>query len=93
MYRLGKSVSTSGMRLGYLPNERDVNRIAVVPARGFRTAVQRNLCRRHGKEAYRALKTDVPTGYDLVIVCYPGDYSFAERRNQLSRLLRKACFV
>ena len=93
MFRHGNSVSTIGMRLAYLPNERDVNRIVVVPARGFRTAVQRNLCRRHGKEAYRALKADVATGYDLVIVCYPGEYSFAERRNQLSRLFAKARFV
>ena len=81
------------MRLAYLGNGRESNRIAVVPARGFRTAVLRNLCRRHGKEAYRALKTDMKTGYDLVVVCYPGEYSFAERRYQLSCLLKKACLV
>lgn len=78
------------MRLTYLPNERSYNRIVVVPVRGFGTAVARNLCRRHGKEAYRALKTDVDQGYDLVVVCYPGTYSFAARRDQLSSLLRKA---
>lgn len=78
------------MRLTYLPNDRTNNRIVVVPARGFRTAVERNLCRRHGKEAYRALKPDVRIGFDLAIVCYQGNYSFAERRNQMSRLLSKA---
>lgn len=78
------------MRLAYLPNGRDENRVVVIPTRGFGTAVRRNLCRRHGKEAYRALKGELRTGFDLAILCYPGDYSFAERRNQMSSLLRKA---
>lgn len=93
MFRCGGTVRTQGMRLSYLANEREANRVAVVPARGFGTAVRRNLCRRHGKEAYRALKTEIRSGYDLVVVCHPGEYSFAERRNQLSRLLRKACLL
>ena len=89
-FKAGKSVRTLGMRLAYLPNDRTCNRIVVVPARGFGTAVRRNLCRRHGKEAYRALKDEIASGYDLAIVCYPGEYSFAERRDQLSSLLLKA---
>lgn len=83
-------MATKGMRVSWLPNGRDENRIVVIPARGFGTAVERNLCRRHGKEAYRALKTELVTGYDIAVLCYPGAYSFAERRNQLSSLLRKA---
>lgn len=90
VFRSGTTVRSGGMRLTYLPNGRSYNRIVVVPVRGFGTAVERNLCRRHGKEAYRALKTEMATGYDLAVVCYPGDYSFTERRNQLSSLLRKA---
>jgi ribonuclease P protein component len=90
VFRTGKSVRTDGMRLAYHPNGRRENRIVVVPARGFRTAVERNLCRRHGKEAYRALKPEIQIGFDLAIVCYPGEYSFAERRDQLSSLLSKA---
>jgi ribonuclease P protein component len=90
VFRSGKSVRTNGMKLLFLPNGRSFNRIVVVPTRGFRTAVERNLCRRRGKEAYRALKTETIGGMDLVILCYPGEYSFAERRNQLSCLLSKA---
>ena len=90
VFRSGRSVRTNGMRLAYLPNDRPQNRIVVVPARGFRTAVERNLCRRHGKEAYRALKADCSVGFDLAIVCFPGEYSFAERRDQLSSLFTKA---
>ncbi|MFW5776060.1 MAG: ribonuclease P protein component [Spirochaetota bacterium] len=90
VFKAGKAVRTNGMRLAYLSNGRPYNRIVVIPARGFRTAIKRNLCRRHGKEAYRALKPDIATGFDLAIVCYPGEYSFAERRNQLSSLLTRA---
>lgn len=93
VFRAGRSVRAGGMRLAYLSNGRTYNRIVVIPAKGFRTAVERNLCRRHGKEAYRALKDEIETGYDLAIVCYPGEYSFAERRNQLSSLLQKARLV
>ena len=78
------------MRIAYLPNDLGRTRVVVVPARGFRTAVARNLCRRHGKEAYRALKAECKVGFDLAIVCYPGEYSFAERRDQLSSLFTKA---
>ena len=90
VFRAGATVRIGGMRLTYLPNGRSLNRIVVVPARGFGTAVERNLCRRHGKEAYRALKAQMNQGFDLVFVCSPGHYSFAERRNQMSSLLSKA---
>lgn len=81
------------MKLFVMPNHGTLNRFVVVPAKGFRTAVARNLCRRHGKEVYRALKPELATGYDLVLLCYQGDYSFAERRTELSRLLRKASLL
>ena len=81
------------MKLFFMPNYGTLNRVVVVPAKGFGTAVARNKCRRHGKEAYRALKPQLATGYDLVVLCFPGDYSFAERQTELSRLLRKASLL
>jgi ribonuclease P protein component len=78
------------MRLHIRPNGLMYNRIVVIPAKGFPNAVQRNLCRRHGKEAYRAQKEQLQCGYDLAIVCFPGEFSFAERLSQLSRLIEKA---
>lgn len=86
----GQRVGTRGMRISYLPTDRRFSRVVVIPARGFGNAVRRNLCRRHGKEAFRALKRRIRQGVDLAIVCFPGEYSFAERQNQLSSLLRKA---
>ncbi len=87
---VGQRVRGTGMRLHFVANGRAQNRIVVVPVKGFGNAVRRNRCRRHGKEAYRALKHRVRTGFDLVVLCFPGDYSFAERCNQLSNLLLKA---
>ena len=78
------------MRLSWKPNGLAQTRVAVMTARGYRTAVERNLHRRRGKEAYRALKPDIRTGFDLAVVLFQGHYSFAERRNQLSGLLERA---
>ncbi len=89
VFRKGEAYRGRGMKLFVLSNDRDHNRVVVVPARGFRTAIARNLCRRHGKEAYRALKPELHTGFDLVVLCFPGEYSFAERQTELSRLLMK----
>jgi ribonuclease P protein component len=86
----GKRVGVQGMRLSYLPTDLHYARIVVIPARGFGTAVRRNLCRRHGKEAFRALKPMIKPGFDLAIMCFPGEYTFTDRLNQLSSLLRKA---
>jgi ribonuclease P protein component len=86
----GKRVGVQGMRMSYLLNDQHFCRVVVIPARGFGTAVRRNLCRRHGKEAFRALKEQIVPGYDLAIMCFPGDYTFTDRLNQLSSLLTKA---
>lgn len=78
------------MQIHFIRNRLSYNRIVVVPSKGFGNAVKRNRCRRHGKEAFRAQKEEIKTGYDLVFLCFPGEYSFAERLNQMSRLLMKA---
>lgn len=93
VFRSGDQYRGNGMKLFVMPNHGPINRVVVVPAKGFRTAVARNRCRRHGKEAYRALKNELETGFDLVVLCYTGDYSFAERQTELSRLLEKASLL
>ncbi len=78
------------MQMHFLRNTLSYNRVVVVPSKGFGNAVKRNKCRRHGKEAFRAQKHEIEPGFDLVFLCFPGEYSFAERLNQMSRLLKKA---
>lgn len=78
------------MQLHLLRNQLPYTRMVVVPSKGFGNAVKRNRCRRHGKEAFRAQKDEIKSGFDLVFLCFPGKYSFAERVNQMSCLLKKA---
>jgi ribonuclease P protein component len=83
------SVRTTGMRLSIRPNHSVHNRVVVIPAKGFRTAVARNRCRRRACEAFRALKPEIKSGFDIVIVAYPGEYAFIDRKMQLAGLLAR----
>jgi ribonuclease P protein component len=56
----------------------------------IRGAVQRNRTRRQVRENYRSLKTYIRSGYDIVFVVYPGDFSFRDRYEQMTKLLRRA---
>lgn len=66
------------------------SRFAPTLVRNFGNSVERNHARRVLKEIYRNSKMDLPQGYDIVIVLYPGAFSFAERENQFSQLIRRA---
>jgi ribonuclease P protein component len=90
VFAAGNVVERRGMRLFYLRSELSRNRIAACPVRGFRKAVDRNRARRVCREAYRTLKDQIETGYDLAFVLYPGDYGFSDRLRQMRSLLEQA---
>jgi ribonuclease P protein component len=87
LFRSGKRIGAGGVRLVARRNGRGFTRVAVVNARGYRRAVDRNLDRRLARETYRALKDTLAPGYDLAIVLYPRDRDRAERRAQITALL------
>ena len=78
-----------GIRVYYIGNNLDCNRIAVSPVRGFKNAVVRNREKRVCREAYRQLKHRLKGGYDLAFVLYPGHYSFSDRVQQLEAVFEK----
>ena len=78
------------MRLACMRNDRGFSRVVVIPAKGFRTAVARNACRRRTKEAFRVLKPGIARGFDIVIVAYHGDFRYSDRFEQLAGLLTRA---
>jgi ribonuclease P protein component len=55
-----------------LKNELPYNRISFTLARKYGNAPERNRARRLGREAYRHLRSRLKTGYDLVLLVYPG---------------------
>lgn len=90
VFNRGRMVSCSGAKLFLRENQICRNRIAFTFSRKFGNAVNRNRARRVGREAYRYIRQELKTGYDLVLLVYPGKDTFAVRREQLNLLCFKA---
>jgi ribonuclease P protein component len=82
-------INLAGIRIYYIENNLEWNRIAVSPVRGFKNAVVRNREKRVCREAYRQIKHTLKTGYDLAFVLYPGRYSLSDRIRQLEALFER----
>lgn len=78
-----------GIRVYYIGNNLNWNRIAVSPVRGFKNAVARNREKRICKEAYRQLKHKLKPGFDFAFVLYPGRHSLSDRIRQLEALFER----
>jgi ribonuclease P protein component len=90
VFNRGKRVSCSGAKLFFLPNGWSGNRIAFTFSRKFGIAVERNRSKRCSREAYRHTHLLLASGYDLVLLVYPGNDTFMIRMEQLKTLFNKA---
>jgi ribonuclease P protein component len=90
LFKNGKKVSISGAKLFFAPNKTVLNRIAFPLSRGYGNAVQRNTSKRYSREVYRSFKTCLNTGYDILLLIYPGNDSFRTRCVQFRSLCEKA---
>ena len=93
LFRKGKRVSVQGSKLFYMANGMDINRIAFTLPRGYGNAVERNRSKRLSREAYRYFKASLDTGYDMVLLVYPGNDSFRTRCAQVRKLCLKAGII
>jgi ribonuclease P protein component len=82
-----------GIRVYYIRNNLDWNRIAISPVRGFKNAVARNREKRVCREAYRQLKPKLKCGFDLAFVLYPGRHSLSDRIQQLEAVFKQIGLV
>ena len=71
VFTKGNRIQGWSSRLLVLANGLDYNRFAVCPVRKYGTAVERNRAKRICREAYRNLKLEIGTGFDIVFVVYP----------------------
>ena len=83
----------TGAKLVARHNGMETSRFAVTLVRKYGNAVKRNYARRVLKEIYRNTKQNLPCGIDLIVVLYPGDFSYHERERQFMELIRRADFV
>ena len=90
LFKQGNKVGVYGAKLFYKENGLALNRIAFTLPRGYGRAVDRNRSKRCSREAYRFFKSHLNTGYDLLLLVYPGNDSFHSRCGQLKTLCRKA---
>ncbi len=90
--KAGKSrkATINGISLRFRETEKSYNRIGIVVTKRFGNAVKRNKAKRHIREIYRNMKEKVKTGYDIVIILYPGEYKYETRREQVYSLFEKA---
>lgn len=93
LFKKGRRVSVHGAKLFYLPNGTDTNRIAFTLPRGYGNAVERNRSNRLSREAYRYFKAFLNTGYDMILLVYPGNDSFCTRCAQIRNLYLKAGII
>jgi ribonuclease P protein component len=92
-FKRGRALTCPGVKLFVLPNGLSHNRLAVTFSRKFGNAVERNRARRVSREAYRRLAPELRTGYDLVLLVYPGNDRFFTRKEQLNGLFSRAGLV
>ena len=90
LFKQGNKVGIYGAKLFYKENGLARNRIAFTLPRGYGRAVDRNRSKRCSREAYRFYKAHLNTGYDMLLLVYPGNDSFHSRCGQLKTLCRKA---
>ena len=90
LFQEGRRVACNGAKLFYKPNSLAYNRIAFTFPRKFGNAVQRNRAKRVGREAYRLAKYSIKSGYDMVLLVYPGTDTLSYRSWQLNKLFVRA---
>ncbi|ULQ58614.1 ribonuclease P protein component [Brucepastera parasyntrophica] len=90
VFRKGKKYSCNGAKLFVLANGMERNRILFTFPRKYGNAVERNRSRRLSREVYRLHKWHIVTGYDFIVLVFPGMDTFSGRKEQLTGLFKKA---
>jgi len=64
----GKSYAHRSIVLYLLPNQNEMNRIAIIAGRSVGGAVQRNLAKRRIRSAFQSIQKELSQGFDVVLI-------------------------
>ena len=90
LFKNGERITIHGAKLFLIPNNLEKNRIAFALPRNYGNAIKRNRCKRLSREAYRKLKAQLQTGFDMIFLVYPGSDSYQKRCAMFYTLVQKA---
>ena len=93
IFASGSVSKCRGAKILFLQNSLPYNRFAVTLVRKYGNSVERNYSKRVLREIYRTEKSDIRKSFDIVIVLYPGDYSYHDRYEQYHNLVKRANLV
>lgn len=82
VFNRGLRVSSPGVKLFYRKNKLNYNRIGLTLPRGYGNAIERNRTKRCCREAYRVLKPDLSSGYDLVFILYSSKNKILDKQGR-----------
>ena len=93
IFASGSIEKCRGAKILFLQNSLPYNRFAVALVRKYGNAIERNYSKRILREIYRMEKEHLKSSFDIVIVLYPGDYSYLNRYDQYKKLVKRANLV
>ncbi len=74
-------------------NQLDFCRFGITTVRKYGNSIERNYARRVLKEIYRKSKHLFSENLDIVVVLFPGNYNYHDRKRQFMKMLRRAKLV
>jgi ribonuclease P protein component len=88
-----RMATQGGAKILFLRNPLSYSRFAITIVRKFGNAVERNYTKRIFRDFFRTHKQEITESCDIVVVVYPGDFSYQNRLDQFNLLMKRANLV
>ncbi len=93
IFAKGSVSKCHGAKILFLRNPLSYSRFAITIVRKFGNAVERNYTKRIFRDFFRTHKQEITESCDIVVVVYPGDFSYQNRLDQFNLLMKRANLV
>ena len=93
VFKKASCISCRGAKCLYMDNGTNISRFAVTLTRKYGISVVRNRAKRQIREIFRLNKEKIKRGKDIVLILYPGDFTYKDRENQFLYLIGRADLI